>query len=43
MRTQEKELLQRKIEVEMELGFEGFLAMDCLLENVTLEDLEAGD
>ncbi len=27
----------------MELGFEGFLVMDCLLANVTLEDLEAGD
>jgi hypothetical protein len=25
---QEKELLQREIEVEMELGFKGFLAMD---------------
>ncbi len=41
--TWEKELLQREIEVEMELGFEGFLAMHCLLASVTLEDLEAGD
>ncbi len=40
---QEKELLQREIEVEMELGFKGFLAMDWLLANVTFEDLEAGD
>jgi hypothetical protein len=39
---QEKELLQREIEVEMELGSKGFLAMDRLLANVTLEDLEAG-
>jgi hypothetical protein len=41
--TREKELLQWEIEVEMELGFKGFLVMDCLLANVTLEDLEAGD
>jgi hypothetical protein len=45
LQTQEKELLQQDIEVEMlmELGFEAFLAMDCLLANVTLEDLEASD
>jgi hypothetical protein len=43
LRTWEKVLLQQEIEVEMESGFEGFLAMDCLLANVTLEDLEAGD
>ncbi len=36
-------MLQQEIEVEMELGFEGFLPMDCLLANVTLEDLEAND
>ncbi len=39
----EKELLQREIEVEMELGFEGFLAVHRSMANVTLEDLEAGD
>jgi hypothetical protein len=39
----EKELLQQEIEVKMESGFEGFLAMHCSLANVTLEDLEADD
>jgi hypothetical protein len=43
LRMREKELLQQEIEVEMELGFECFLAMHCSLANVTLEDLEAGD
>ena len=43
LRMREKELLQCEIEVEMELGFEGFLAMDHSLTNVTCEDLEAGD
>ncbi len=43
LQMREKELLQREIEVEMELGFEGFLAMHCSLTNVTLEDLEADD
>ncbi len=38
----EKELLQQEIEMEMELGFKGFLTMNCSLANVTLEDLEAG-
>jgi hypothetical protein len=38
--TQEKEWLQRDIEEQMELGFEGFLEMDRLLANVQLEDLE---
>jgi hypothetical protein len=43
LRMWEKELLQREIEVEMELGFEGFLAVHRSMANVTLEDLEAGD
>ncbi len=42
IRTQEKEALQREIEEEMEMGFEGFLEMDKLLSTVTLEDLEKG-
>ena len=40
--TQEKESLQREIEEEMEMGFEGFLDMDKSLLTVTLEDLEKG-
>jgi hypothetical protein len=43
LRTWEKELLQQEIEVEMELGFNGFLAMERLLASVMLEDLEAGN
>jgi hypothetical protein len=42
LRTQEKERLQREIEEEMALGFEGFLRMDRSLADVTLEDLESG-
>jgi hypothetical protein len=42
IRTQEKEALQREIEEEMEMGFEGFLDMDKSLSKVTLEDLEKG-
>ena len=42
IRTQEKEALQREIEEEMEMGFEGFLEMDKSLSKVTLEDLEKG-
>ena len=34
------EWLQRDIEEQMELGFEGFLEMDRPLANVPLEDLE---
>jgi hypothetical protein len=40
LRTQEKERLQRDIEEQMELGFEGFLEMDQPLANIPLEDLE---
>ena len=42
LRTQEKERLQRAIEEEMALGFDGFLAMDRSLADITLEDLESG-
>jgi len=42
IRTQEKEALQREIEEEMEMGFDGFLEMDKSLAKVTLEDLEKG-
>ncbi len=38
--TQEKERLQRNIEEQMELGFEGFLEMDRPLANIPHEDLE---
>ena len=37
-----KEALQREIQEEMEMGFEGFLDMDKSLLKVTLEDLEKG-
>jgi hypothetical protein len=40
IRTGEKEALQREIEEELRLGFEGFLDMDRSLADVTLEDLE---
>ena len=40
LRTLEKEKLQREIEEEIGLGFEGFLAMDRSLAEVRLEDLE---
>jgi hypothetical protein len=43
LRTQEKEELQRQIELELELGFEGFLPIDRCLANMTLEDLELSD
>lgn len=43
LRTQEKEAIQRQIEVEMELGFNNFLPMDKSLADVTLEDLETSD
>ena len=39
-RTQEKEALQREIEEELRLGFDGFLDMDKSLADMTLEDLE---
>ncbi len=42
LRTQEKEQLQRDIEEELDMGFEGFLAMDRSLADVTLKDLESG-
>ncbi len=42
LQTREKELLQREMEVEMELGFKGFLAIDCSLANVMLEDGGSG-
>jgi hypothetical protein len=40
IRTAEKEVLQREIEEELRLGFNGFLDMDKPLAEVTLEDLE---
>ncbi len=40
LRTLEKEKLQREIEEEIGLGFEGFLEMDQSLAEVRLEDLE---
>jgi hypothetical protein len=40
IRTQEKEAMQREIEEELMLGFNGFLDMDKSLADVTLEDLE---
>ncbi len=40
LRTQKKEQLQRDIEEQMELGFEGFLEMDRPLANIPLEELE---
>jgi hypothetical protein len=43
LRTQEKKELQRQIELELELGFEGFLPIDRCLANMTLEDLELSD
>ena len=42
LRTQEKEVMQREIEEEMGLGFEGVLDIDRSLATVTLEDLESG-
>ena len=41
IRTAEKEHLQREIELEMALGFDGFLEMDQSLATVTLEDMES--
>ncbi len=40
LRTQKKEWLQRDIEEQMELGFEGFLEMDRPFANIPQEDLE---
>jgi hypothetical protein len=39
--TEEKEHLQREIELKMTLGFDGFLEMDRSLATVTLEDMES--
>ena len=41
LRTREKEQLQIDIEEQMELGFDGFVAMDRPLATVELEDLES--
>ena len=41
IRTQEKEQIQADIEEQMELGFDGFVAMDRSLASVSLEDLES--
>ncbi len=41
LRTQEKERLQREIQEEIDLGFEGFLPIDRSLAEVTVEDLES--
>ena len=41
LRTREKEQLQADIEEQMELGFDGFVAMDRPLATVELEDLES--
>lgn len=41
LQTREKEHLQREIEIEMALGFDGFLEMDAPLATVTLEDMES--
>lgn len=41
LRTEEKEHLLREIEIEMALGFHGFLEMDASLATVTLEDMES--
>ena len=41
IRTQEKEQIQADIEEQMELGFDSFVEMDCLLASVSLEDLES--
>ncbi len=40
LRTREKEQLQANIEEQMQLGFDGFVAMDRSLATVVLEDLE---
>jgi hypothetical protein len=41
LRTEEKEHLLREIEIEMALGFHGFLEMDASLATVMLEDMES--
>jgi hypothetical protein len=41
IRTLEKEQIQAEIEDQMELGFDGFVAMDQSLATVSLEDLES--
>ena len=41
IRTLEKEQIQAEIEEQMELGFDGFVAMDRSLASVSLEDLES--
>ena len=43
LRTREKEQLQADIEEQMELGFDGFVAMDRSLASVALEDLESSN
>ena len=43
LRTREKEQLQADIEEQMELGFDGFVAMDRSLATVELEDLESSN
>ena len=43
LRTREKEQLQADIEEQMELGFDGFVAMDRSLATVALEDLESSN
>jgi hypothetical protein len=43
LRTREKEQLQADIEEQMQLGFNGFVAMDRSLATVALEDLESSN
>ena len=43
LRTREKEQLQADIEEQLELGFDGFVAMDRSLALVALEDLESSN
>ncbi len=41
LQTEEKEHLQREIEIEMALGFDGFLEMGRSLATAALEDIES--